>query len=59
MPFMVMNFRATFQNMMDRILANVENVKYYVDDIVIYSVTKEKDIGLLGTVLKLLRKHGL
>lgn len=59
MPFGLMNSGATFQRMMDTILANVSNVKCYIDDVVIHSATEEEHIGHLENVMKLLKKHGL
>ena len=58
MLFVLMNSGATFQRMMDSILANVHNIKFYVDDVVIHSATKEKHIIHLETIIKLLKKHG-
>ncbi len=42
MPFGLMNFQATFQRMMDRILLNVDNVHCCVDDVVIFSKGAEE-----------------
>lgn len=39
--FGLMNSGATFQRMMDNILANVDNVNCYIDDGVINSKTKK------------------
>ena len=58
MPFGLMNSGATIQRMMDNILANVSNVKCYIDDVVIHSATEEEHMVHLETVMKLLRKHG-
>ena len=55
----LMNSAATFQRMMDEILANVENVRCYIDDVVIHSKTKEEHMTHLETVFDLLRKNGL
>lgn len=54
MPFGLMILGATFQRMMDSIIANVRNVKCYVDDVVIHSATKEGQMVNLDTVMKLL-----
>ncbi len=43
--------------MMDNILANTENVKCYVDDVVVYSATKDEHIAHLDKVMSLLKKH--
>ena len=53
------NLGATFQRMMSNILVNVRNIKYYVDDVVIHSVTEERHIKHLENVFALLLKHGL
>ena len=45
--------------MMDNILANVSNVKCYVDDVVIHSETEEGHVEHLENVFALLLKHGL
>ncbi len=39
MLFGLRNSGATFQRMMDNILANTENVKCYVNDVVVHSGT--------------------
>jgi len=59
MPFGLMNSQATFQRMMDRILLKVENVRCYVDDIVVFSATIQEHLIHLETVMELLKKHGL
>ena len=59
MPMGLMNSAATFQRMMDKILANVDNVRCYIDDVVIHSKTKEEHVTHLKTVFDLLRKNGL
>ncbi len=57
--FGLMNSGATFQRMMNYLLANVSNVKCYVDDVVVHSATMEKHLEHLEKVISLLRKHGL
>ncbi len=44
---------------MDNILANTENVKCYVEDVVVHLATEEELIAHLDKVMSLLRKHGL
>lgn len=56
-PFELMNWAATFQRMMEILLANVNNVKCLLNDVLIHSATEEEQILHLETVLKLLRKH--
>ncbi len=50
MPFGFMNSQATFQRMMDRILLNVDNVRCYVDDVVIFSKSTEEHARHLENV---------
>ena len=50
MPFGLMNSGAIFQRMMDKMLANVENVKCYIDDVVIHSKTEEEHLQHLERV---------
>ena len=59
MPFGLMNAPATFQRMMDEILQDLDFVKVYIDDIVIYSKTKEDHLMHLQKTLELLHDHGL
>ena len=59
MPFGLMNSEATFQRIIDRIVANVESVMCYADDVVIHSATKEEQIGNHETVKKFFKEHGL
>lgn len=56
MPFGLMNSGAMFQRMMDNILANISNLKCYIDDVVIYFATEEAHMVHLEMVLKLLSK---
>lgn len=46
------NADATFQSMMDTILANVSNVKCYIDDVVAHSKTKEEHVEHIKMVMK-------
>ena len=59
MSFGLKNSAAKFQRMMDNVLANVSNVKCYVDDVVIHSATEESHVMHLENVFALLLKHGL
>ena len=58
-PFGLIILGATFERMMDRILANVENVKCYVDDVVIHTTNREEHVDHIETVFQGLRKHSL
>lgn len=44
MPFGLINSAATFQRIMDNILTNDENMKCYIDDVVIHFKTEEEHI---------------
>ncbi len=59
MPFGLKNSGATFQRMMDNLLANVSNVKFYVDDVVVHSAAMEEHTENLEKVISLLRMHDL
>ena len=58
-PFGLKYSAATFQNMMDSLMANVCNVKCYVDDVVVHSASVEEHVQHLEKVMSLLRKHRL
>lgn len=60
-PFGLTNAPASFSNMMIRVLDPVLDrwVVIYLDDILIYSRTKEEHLQHIRSVLALLRKHGL
>ncbi len=58
MPFGLKNSGATFQRMMDNLLANVSNAKCYVDALVVHSAPMEENVEHLEKVMSLLRKRG-
>ena len=45
--------------MKDQMLANISNVKCYIDNVVIHFDTKKEDIGHVEKILSLLRYKGL
>ena len=49
----------TFQKMMDQVFACLDFVFWYLDDIVVASVSKEQHLQHLAMVLERLREHGL
>ncbi len=59
MPFGLKNSAATFQRIMDNLVANVSNVKCYVDDVIVHSATMEDHVEHLEKAMSLLRKRGL
>ncbi len=59
MPFGLTNSGATFQRMMDNVLANAINVKCYVEDVLVHSASMEEHIKHLENIMSLLRTHGL
>ncbi len=44
---------------MENLLANVSNVKCYVDDVIVHSAPMEVHVKHFEKVMSLLRKHGL
>ncbi len=59
MPFGLMNSQPTFQRTMDRILLNVENVRCYVDDVVIFSKNTEEHEIYLENIFRIFKNNGL
>jgi len=59
LPFGLKNAPTMFQRVMDRILARLDFVHCYIDDIVVYSVTVEEHQIHLQIVFKRLKVHGL
>ncbi len=55
MPFGLKNSGATFQRMMNNLLANVSNMKRCVDNVVVHSATMEGLVENLEKVISLLR----
>jgi len=59
LPFGLKNALAKFQCVMDRILAGLDFVRCYIDDIVVYSDIVEEHQIHLQIVFKRLKSHGL
>ena len=59
MPFGMKTAPATFARMMDRLLAGVEHVVAYFDDIVVYSDTWKEHLEHIKAVLDKLKQSGL
>ncbi|KAG0420634.1 Retrovirus-related Pol polyprotein from transposon 17.6 [Dictyocoela roeselum] len=58
MPFGLSNAPSTFQLAMSNILKNILNVFVYLDDILLFSLTYEKHVELVETVLRRLYESG-
>ncbi|CAH1770615.1 5025_t:CDS:1, partial [Entrophospora sp. SA101] len=60
LPFGLTNAPATFMTLMNDIFRTIGPIcKFYLDDILIYSKTKEEHLQHLHQVLKILRQHKL
>ncbi len=59
MTFGLMNSQATFQGMIHRILLNVDNVRCYVDDVVIFFKNTEEHAMHLKNLFRILKDDGL
>ena len=59
MPFGIAAAPGTFQEMMTKVLGKIKGAMVYLDDILIYSRSKEKHYTILGEVLKAIEEAGL
>jgi len=61
MPFGLKNARATYQRLMDKVLATMigRNVQAYVDDIVVTSQVKDQHAADLEELFNTITKYGL
>jgi hypothetical protein len=59
MPFRLRNIGQTFQQMMDRVIACLEGVLCYLDDILVALVDRESHRHHLQRLLSQLREYGL
>ena len=59
MPFGLKNAAQAFQRLMDGILANIDYIFVYLDDILIASESEEEHADHLRTVLGLLHLNGV
>jgi hypothetical protein len=59
LPFGLKNALAEFQCVMDRILAGLDFVQCYIDDIVVYNDTMEEHQIDLQIMFERLKAHGL
>ena len=59
MPFGMKNAPATFQRMIHRVIADLEEVEGYIDDIIIFSSTWEQHLQRVKAFLNRLRQAQL
>ena len=59
MPFGLKTAPATFQRMMDRLLANIDKVVVYLDDVLVYGDTIEEVIRISSEVFDKLNDANL
>jgi hypothetical protein len=59
LPFGLKNAPAEFQRVMDRVFSGLEFVKYYIDDIIVFSTNTQKHRTHSADVFARLRFHGL
>ncbi|UYV66781.1 K02A2.6-like, partial [Cordylochernes scorpioides] len=59
MPFGLANAPSYFQSVMDRVLAGIEGVICYIDDVLIATVSVEKHLAVLKTVFLRLEKYNI
>ena len=59
MPFGMKNAPATFQRMVNHIVADIEGCEAYVDDLIVYSQTWEQHIGQLRRLFEKLSQAKL
>jgi hypothetical protein len=59
LPFGLKNAPVEFQRVMDRVFSGLEFVKYYINDIIVFSTSAQKHRTHLANVFARLRLHGL
>ncbi len=59
MPFGLRNAGSSFQRMMDRVLAGLDFCFWYLDDVVVASVSYEQHLQHLHLLFQWLQEHGL
>jgi hypothetical protein len=59
LPLGLKNALAEFQRIMDRVFLGLEFVRYYIDDIIVFSTSQKKHRAHLTEVFVRLRLHGL
>ena len=59
MPFGITNAPAVFQTMIERVLGDIPGVSAYIDDVVVYSESKQEHLKTLEEVLKRMRAFNL
>ena len=59
LPFGMRNAPATFQRLMNAVVADLENVKAYLDDLIVYSNTWQEHMSTLRSLFVRLQEAGL
>ncbi|UYV83362.1 K02A2.6-like, partial [Cordylochernes scorpioides] len=59
MPFGLANAPSFFQSVMDRILAGINGVICYIDDVLVSTASVEEHIAVLKTIFVRLQKHNI
>ena len=59
MPFGIKTAPQVFQKVMDKILAGISNVTCYIDDILVWSRSREEHYAILEQVLRRLQEHNV
>ena len=59
MPFGLKNAAATFQRLMNKVIANIKNCLVYIDDVIIFSDTWEEHVQLIKEFFCAVREAGL
>jgi len=59
LPFGEMNSPATWLRLMDKVLNGLRSVKIFMDDIIVFTKTKEEHLGVLDQLLGRLCAAGL
>ncbi|MGL5731921.1 MAG: reverse transcriptase family protein, partial [Bacteroidales bacterium] len=59
MPFGIATAPGTFQEMMNKVIGKIKGAMVYLDDILIFTETKEQHYEIINTVLTEIKKAGL
>ena len=59
MPFGMKNAPATFQRLINRLIADIDGCEAYLDDVIIYNDTWENHLGTMQKLFDCLREASL